>query len=119
MLIIEGAGATVHDKGKGYYYGGYLTNASVPGHESQPIPLSSLVVYNMIENTLKNYTHPDGIPRAEGVMVYVPAGDAGFLVYFGGVQFPNANVGNYTPVAVGFPPILKIKCNMADGSSFP
>ncbi|KAF2281401.1 uncharacterized protein EI97DRAFT_472800 [Westerdykella ornata] len=83
-----GAGATDQAKAIGYYYGGYLTNASVPGYGAQT-PLSNMVVYDMIENSFRNQSGPDNTPRAEGVMQYVPVGDAGLLVYFGGLEFPN------------------------------
>ena len=88
MLIFLGAGATVQDKAVGYYYGGYLTGASVPGYKSQT-PLSSMLVYNMLDHTFTNQSGPDNVPRAEGSMVYIPAGDAGLLVYFGGVEYVN------------------------------
>ena len=51
----------------------------------------------MLGNVLTNNTGPDSIPRAEGSMLYLPVGDGGFLVYFGGVQLP---YGNSTIAAV-------------------
>ncbi|PVH92951.1 hypothetical protein DM02DRAFT_604638 [Periconia macrospinosa] len=83
-----GAGATVQDKAVSYYYGGYLSSASVPGYTTKTT-LSSMLVYNMIDRTFTNHSGPDNTPRAEGSMVYIPAGDAGLLVYFGGVQYAN------------------------------
>lgn len=56
-----------------------------------------MLVYDMVTNTFKNQSGPDNIPRAEGVMIYLPVGDGGFLVYFGGIQFP---YGNDTVAAV-------------------
>ncbi|EUC31638.1 hypothetical protein COCCADRAFT_6516 [Bipolaris zeicola 26-R-13] len=85
-----GAGATVQDKARGYYYGGWLTNASVPGYQSRTA-LSNMLVYDMLASSFKNQSGPDDIPRAEGVMIYLPAGDSGLLVYFGGIQFPYGN----------------------------
>lgn len=38
-----------------------------------------------------NLTGPDTTPRAEGVMVYIPASSSGLLVYFGGLQLPYGN----------------------------
>lgn len=96
---MKGAGVAVQDRAKGYYYGGWLTNYSVPSYQSRT-PLKNMIVYDIIDNSFKNRTGPDDIPRAEGVMVYVPAGDGGFLVYFGGIQFP---YGNDTEAAVSFP----------------
>ncbi|KAJ6194068.1 hypothetical protein J3E72DRAFT_378740 [Bipolaris maydis] len=50
-----------------------------------------MLVYDMLANSFKNQSGPDIIPRAEGVMIYLPAGDSGLLVYFGGIQFPYSN----------------------------
>jgi hypothetical protein len=95
MLTPTGAGATAQDRALGYYYGGWLTNTSVPGYESQT-PLKDMLVYDMLKDSFSNVTGPqDKIPRAEGVMLYVPAGDAGMLVYFGGIEFPFGD-GNMT-----------------------
>lgn len=38
-----------------------------------------------------NNTGPDNVPKAEGVMVYVPASDNGLLIYFGGIIAPFNN----------------------------
>ncbi|KAF2680577.1 hypothetical protein K458DRAFT_479748 [Lentithecium fluviatile CBS 122367] len=85
-----GAGVAVQDKGRGYYYGGWLTNSSVPGYHSRT-PLKNMLVYDIVANSFRNQTGPDDTPRAEGVMIYLPVGDGGFLVYFGGIQFPYGN----------------------------
>ncbi|KAF2749188.1 hypothetical protein M011DRAFT_475920 [Sporormia fimetaria CBS 119925] len=85
-----GAGAVAQDRAIGYYYGGWLTGASVPGYEART-PVSGMVVYDMLANTFRNESGPDDIPRAEGVMQYVPVGDAGLLVYFGGIEFSEGN----------------------------
>lgn len=90
LLTHQGAGAVAQDKAVGYYYGGWLTNRSVPGYNTRT-PLSNMVIYNMLEAQFNNDTRPDDTPRAEGVMQYIPAGDAGLLVYFGGIQFPYNN----------------------------
>jgi hypothetical protein len=93
---MEGAGATAQDKGRGYYYGGWLSSRSVPGYQSST-PLKNMLVYDMVTNSFRNQTGPDDTPRAEGVMLYLPVGDGGILVYFGGIQFP---YGNETAAAV-------------------
>ncbi|KAF1996201.1 hypothetical protein P154DRAFT_609276, partial [Amniculicola lignicola CBS 123094] len=80
-----GAGVTVPDKAQGYYYGGWLNNASVPGYNT-PIALSNMLVYDMVSNSFRNQSGPDDVPRAEGSMLYLPAGDSGILVYFGGLE---------------------------------
>jgi hypothetical protein len=95
--MTEGAGVTVQDKARGYYYGGWLTNSSVPGYQSRTA-LRNMLVYDILANSFRNQSGPDDIPRAEGVMIYLPAGDSGLLVYFGGIQFP---YGNETAEAVG------------------
>ncbi|KAF2873284.1 hypothetical protein BDV95DRAFT_593628 [Massariosphaeria phaeospora] len=91
-----GAGTVAQDRGRGYYYGGHLNNLSVPGYASTPTILDTMLVYDMLGNTFRNQTGPDGTGRAEGSMVYVPAGDAGLLVYYGGIQ----DAGNGTVKAV-------------------
>lgn len=40
----------------------------------------------MLKNKFTTQSGTDNTDRAEGVMLYVLAGDAGILVYFGGVQ---------------------------------
>ncbi|OCK82337.1 hypothetical protein K432DRAFT_472509 [Lepidopterella palustris CBS 459.81] len=90
-----GAGVADEANGMGYYYGGWLSNASVPAWGAAPMPTSNLIIYDMIKNYWTNNTGPDSIPRAEGVMVYLPVSDGGMLVYFGGLQFPYGP-GNYT-----------------------
>lgn len=84
-----GAGAVAQDKAKGYYYGGWLTSSSVPGFSSEPVPLANMLEFDMLKSSFRNQSGPDSIRRAEGVMLYVPAGDSGMLVYFGGLEFPN------------------------------
>ncbi|KAE8387033.1 hypothetical protein BDV23DRAFT_186706 [Aspergillus alliaceus] len=86
-----GSGVTLQDRGVGYYYGGWLSNASVPAWGSRPpMALSSLLEYDMVHNTWMNSTGPDSVGRAEGAMVYIPASE-GMLVYFGGVKAPQNN----------------------------
>jgi hypothetical protein len=97
-----GAGVADEANAIGYYYGGYLSNASVPAWGSVPMPTANLVIYDMIKNSWTNNTGPDSIPRAEGVMIYLPVSDGGMLVYFGGLQFPYGP-GNYTATGVSYP----------------
>ncbi len=89
-LIALGAGAVAQDKAKGYYYGGWLTDASVPGYSGRTA-LQNMLVYDMLTNTFRNQSGPDHVPRAEGVMVYLPVGDSGLVVYFGGIELPYNN----------------------------
>lgn len=50
-----------------------------------------MLIYDMLDHKFTNQSGPDDTPRAEGVMLYVPAGDAGLMVYFGGIQMPFNN----------------------------
>ncbi|ORY17168.1 hypothetical protein BCR34DRAFT_62488 [Clohesyomyces aquaticus] len=93
-----GAGATAEEDGKGYYYGGWLSNASVPAF-ARRMPTANLIIYDMVKDSWTNTTGPDSIPRAEGVMLYIPASAAGMLIYFGGLQFPGGP-GNNTGVGM-------------------
>ncbi|KAF2831505.1 hypothetical protein CC86DRAFT_443172 [Ophiobolus disseminans] len=104
--------SAVTDEGIAYYYGGYLSNKSVSGWTGPPLMLNSLVKYDMNQKTWSNRT--DGTPRADGTLQYIPAGDRGMLVYFGGVEtlsggyvgyqvqvFDIANSRWYTQTATG------------------
>ena len=86
-----GAGTVAEDSGIGYYYGGWITNQSVPAFGANPVALSNLLSYDMLTNTWSNSSGIDSTGRAEGVMVYLPASDGGMLIYFGGVQVPSGN----------------------------
>lgn len=86
-----GAGTVAQELGLGFYYGGWLSNQSVPGWTGPPMATSHLIRYDMTRGDLNNSTGPDDIGRAEGVMLYLPASDGGLLVYFGGIEDPYAN----------------------------
>ncbi|KAI9166792.1 Kelch repeat-containing protein [Paramyrothecium foliicola] len=82
-----GAGLSISSRGEGYYYGGWMNNRTDSGWGSNPGQTSSyLLQYDMDTNTWTNQTGPDDIGRAEGAMVYIPAGDGGMMVYFGGIR---------------------------------
>lgn len=81
-----GASVVVDDSALAYYYGGWLSNASVLGWDGDPVAQPGLLIYDMIANTWQNNSFYDSTPRAEGVMFYIPASDEGMIVYFGGVQ---------------------------------
>jgi hypothetical protein len=93
-----GAGAQAESRGLGFYYGGWVSNKTTPGWKGPPMALSSIVQYSFTTGTLKNSTHPDGIGRAEGQMVFLPVSDGGILIYFGGIEDPYHN-GSYTAVS--------------------
>jgi len=60
--------------------------------------LASIVQFDFTTGNLRNSTHPDGIGRAEGQLLYLPASDGGLLVYFGGIEDPYRN-GSYNAVS--------------------
>ncbi|TXC02341.1 hypothetical protein FocTR4_00014710 [Fusarium oxysporum f. sp. cubense] len=91
-----GAGVSIPERGEAYYYGGWLSNASVKGWKGPPRASNGLITYYMDINHLQNLEGPDHIGRAEGVMVYIPIGDLGVLVYFGGSKDLYGN-GTLTP----------------------
>jgi len=84
--VSYGAGVSIPARGEAYYYGGWQSNASIPGWTGPPLATNRMVKYVMDTNSWSNITGPDEVRRAEGVMVFVPIGDAGMLVYFGGSQ---------------------------------
>jgi hypothetical protein len=45
--------------------------------------------YDTNKTTIAN--SPDMLPRAEGAMLWIPAGDTGMLIYFGGIVSPYGN----------------------------
>jgi hypothetical protein len=94
-----GAGAQVDSRGLGFYYGGWLNNRTTPGWKGPPIALSSIVQYNFTTGNLRNNSHPDGIGRAEGQMVFLPVSDGGLLIYFGGIEDPYHN-GTYNAASM-------------------
>jgi hypothetical protein len=82
-----GAGVGVNELGKGFYLGGYLNEKNTPGWKGDELMMSQLVQYTYGSGVVSNFTGPsDGRGRAEGRMVFLPAGDGGLLVYFGGFQ---------------------------------
>ncbi|EWY81908.1 hypothetical protein FOYG_16114 [Fusarium oxysporum NRRL 32931] len=91
-----GAGVSISSRGEAYYYGGWLSNSSVQGWSGPPRASNGLIKYEMDSNNWSNMTGPDDTGRAEGTMVFIPAGDGGMLVYFGGAQDLYGN-GTLTP----------------------
>jgi hypothetical protein len=85
-----GAGVAISERGEGYYYGGWNSNATTPGYTGNPTTVSNLIIYEMDSNSWTTNAGPDSIGRAEGVMVYLPASDRGLLIYFGGITQNNS-----------------------------
>lgn len=87
-----GAGVGISETGQGYYYGGWITNASMKGWTQGKTMSSAFYKFEYDTNkTTAPNTPDDGLPRAEGAMVWIPAGDSGLLVYFGGLVDSNKN----------------------------
>ncbi|KAH8731761.1 hypothetical protein GQ44DRAFT_603735, partial [Phaeosphaeriaceae sp. PMI808] len=87
--------STVTDEGVAYYYGGYLSNKTVSGWIGKSLMLNGLVSYDMNNKVWSNRTGSAGMPRAEGTLQYISAGDRGMLVYFGGVETSSAGIMSY------------------------
>ncbi|KAH7170433.1 hypothetical protein EDB81DRAFT_164491 [Dactylonectria macrodidyma] len=99
MGLSYGAGLSISSRGEGYYYGGWMNNATDPDWGDGPgIPTSYMLMYDMDTNTWSNTTGPDNIGRAEGVMIYLPAGDGGLILYFGGIRGTGAGTWEGQPM---------------------
>lgn len=86
-----GAGATSEARGEAFWYGGWISEGSSaeyePPSEGERELSRWMIRYRVDDNGWSNSSGPDDdLGRAEGVMVYIPAGDDGLLVYFGGVR---------------------------------
>lgn len=97
-----GAGTQVESRGLGFYYGGWVSNRTTPGWKGPAIALSSIIQYDFTTGILRNSTHPDGIGRAEGQLLYLPVSDNGMLVYLGGIEDPYHN-GSHNAVSLHGP----------------
>ncbi|KLU93015.1 hypothetical protein MAPG_11954, partial [Magnaporthiopsis poae ATCC 64411] len=96
VRLAYGAGVGISKIGKGFYYGGWMSNATVPGWGARPaVATSYMLKYDYDTNTWSNDTGPDAVRRAGGAMTFIPAGDGGLLVYLGGVMDRN---GDGSPV---------------------
>ncbi|KAH7459073.1 hypothetical protein FOMA001_g20310 [Fusarium oxysporum f. sp. matthiolae] len=91
MIASYGAGVGVSATGMGYYLGGWISNASMTGWAQDRNMSSNFYAYNYDTGEFTQAASPDKHARAEGAMVWIPAGDAlGLLVYMGGVLSRNA-----------------------------
>lgn len=82
-----GASAVDEVGGKAYSLGGWVGEQNDPDYHGQRTAQPGMVIYNMVDNRWK-YDHGPTArtrPRVEGVLLFVPAGDKGLLVSFGGV----------------------------------
>jgi hypothetical protein len=86
-----GTGVTVNERGEGYYLGGYQSNRTDPDWKGPPISTPNLIKFDMTTGIFSNTTGPDSAGRAEGAMVFIPASDAGLLIYFGGIMDSGRN----------------------------
>jgi hypothetical protein len=94
-----GAGTQAEDRGFGFYYGGWISNRTVPSWQGPPVASNSIFRFDYTTGILTNDTRPDKIGRAEGQMVFLPISDGGVLIYFGGVEDSNRN-GSYNAVSI-------------------
>ncbi|KAH7203415.1 kelch repeat protein [Fusarium oxysporum] len=77
-----GAGIGVSETGMGYYYGGWVSNASMSGW-AQPRKMSSyLYTYDYDKGDFTQQAGLDDKSRAEGTMMWIPAGDPQGLLIF-------------------------------------
>lgn len=90
--VAYGAGATISERGEGFYYGGWKSNTSMAGWSGPPVLTTGMVKYTMESNDWRNDAGPDAVGRAEGAMVFLPISDGGMLVYVGGVRQGNGSV---------------------------
>lgn len=97
--VAWGAGVGVSEIGQGFILGGWMSNNSIPGWSGAPYATSSLLMYDMDNEAWTNSTGPaDNLPRAEGVMVYIPASDTGLLIQFGGVTVDSNGTSEASPM---------------------
>ncbi|KAJ6257856.1 hypothetical protein Dda_7645 [Drechslerella dactyloides] len=95
----EGAGVSVPNRRRGYYFGGHLDGYTTKGW-SQSIPrlyLTSMVEYDMDTSTWRNHTESGASfpERADGVLTYIPWGEEGILLALGGgnnITFSQLNI---------------------------
>lgn len=86
-----GAGVGISETGEGYYYGGWISNSSMKGWTQAPAMTSNFYKYAYDTSKFTTANSPDKIPRAEGALLWIPAGDTGLLVYLGGIMDPYGN----------------------------
>ncbi|KAK6533997.1 hypothetical protein TWF281_005337 [Arthrobotrys megalospora] len=85
--LYNGASAVDEAAGMAYYFGGWISSESEYGYEGRDVAVAGLLVYDMVNNNWDNQTFDRGMGRrAEGVLLYVPLGDGGWLISFGGVR---------------------------------
>lgn len=86
-----GAGVGISQTGQGYYYGGWIGNDTMKGWGPNKTMSSSFYKFEYDTNKTSSPNPPDKLPRAEGAMTWIPAGDTGLLVYMGGLVDPYGN----------------------------
>ncbi|EWC47432.1 hypothetical protein DRE_00400 [Drechslerella stenobrocha 248] len=99
--LYGGASAVADNLGLAFYLGGYMGNTTMEGWEGPDIMVPGMLIYDMVKNTWRNETLPGvlGLPRAEGTLTYLPIGDGGALVYFGGVRSPDGTLQSLAGVS--------------------
>ncbi|KAJ8116246.1 hypothetical protein OPT61_g2273 [Boeremia exigua] len=90
---------TVTDSGTAYYYGGYLSKKNTPEWGVNPHMISSLISFDMDTKTWSNHTYDDNIPRAQGILQYLPVSTSGMLLYLGGLERGDSNGALFSDMA--------------------
>lgn len=97
--VSYGAGTSVEYQGKGYYLGGWRSKNNDNRWSTEREAQKDLLIYDMLDNSWQKRSGPrDGLARAEGAMTYIPGGDNGILVYFGGVVSEDGKEENASAV---------------------
>ncbi|KAF3919077.1 hypothetical protein ABW21_db0204013 [Orbilia brochopaga] len=100
VRLYRGASAVADNLGLAYYMGGWVDDGLERGSERNTSIVAGLLIYDMVQNTWRNESIPNNEARAEGSMVYVPIGESGSLVYFGGVRSPDGTYGSLVGVSM-------------------
>lgn len=106
--VAWGGRVGISELGRGYVLGGWMNNASMPGFNGPPVATSYLLQYDMTTGDWQNRTGPDNVPKAEGTMHYLPIGNAGVLVYFGG-GFVNSTSNSFNEIPISTIHLYDIK----------
>ncbi|CAG7565984.1 unnamed protein product [Fusarium equiseti] len=104
-----GAGVGVSETGMGYYLGGWISNASMSGWTDDRSMSSNFYTYSYETGEFTQAAAIDKQSRAEGGMVWIPAGDSlGLLVYLGGIV---DSYGNNTEAPQAFDEVFVFDAN--------
>ncbi|KAI5785799.1 hypothetical protein EDC01DRAFT_618073, partial [Geopyxis carbonaria] len=87
-----GAGTVVESTGMAYWLGGWMGEQNNFGWGGPKMASPKLLEYDMVNDVWSNRTEaPGGYGRAEGALFWLPVGDKGLLIHFGGVESPDGS----------------------------